>query len=164
MDLRALLDRVASSSVADWQILFRPTFRYRLTEIRGANDAVEGLELDEHRVAFSFKPDVAVTMAFGMVEQGAFELPPDHPFRNENARSSYLDIFLEGRLIHREVVLSVDRQRCLLPMPRAWGPPTEIAPMQYRLVRLVHDLAGPPTDYENYFIEAGMVQATVPWP
>ena len=54
--------------------------------------------------------------------------------------------------------------RCLLPMPRDWNPPIAIPKMQFSLVRLVHDLAGPPTDYDEYFKAAGMKQSDTPWP
>jgi hypothetical protein len=164
MDLRDLLGIVAGSGVEDWTVLFRPTYRHRISSVRKADGTVERLLADEHQVAFCYRPNIAVTMAYGLVEQGSYSLPPSNPFAAENARTLYLDVFLEGRLAHREVVVAVDRQRCLLPMPRDWNPPIAIPSEQYSLIRLIHDLAGPPTDYDSYFSEAGMVQAGGPWP
>ena len=95
----------------------------------------------------------------------AFELPPGHPFARENARTLYLDIFYEGRLVHRETIVSVDRHRCLLPLPVSWDPPINVPTAQFSLVRLIHALAGPPTDYDSYFQESGMVRTDkVAWP
>lgn len=164
MNLRDLLGTVAGSAVGDWSILFRPTFRHRITETLKPDGTRDRLTADEHLVAFSYHPNIAISMAYGLVEQGAYALPSGNPFATENARTRYLDIFLEGRLAHREVVVAVDRHRCLLPMPRDWNPPIAIPTMQYSLVRLIHDLAGPPTDYDAYFETAGMKRSDAPWP
>lgn len=164
MNLRDLLETVAGSSVHDWTILFRPTFKHRIIETRNSDGSRDRLQSDEHLVAFSYRPDLAISMAYGLIEQGAYELPSFNPFATENARTRYLDIFLEGRLTHREVVVAVDRHRCLLPMPRDWDPPIAIPVMQYSLVRLIHNLAGPPTDYDEYFEKAGMKRWELPWP
>ena len=164
MDMRQMLAIVAASDAKDWQILFRPTYRHRITEILNDDGERDRLEVDEHLVSFCYWPDVAVTMAYGLVDQSNFELPAGSPFAAENARSVYLDIFHEGGLVHRETILKVDRQRCLLPMPKEWSAQTKIPVTQYSLVRLIHSLVGPPTDYEAYFKDAGMVRADIPWP
>ena len=165
MQIRELLATIASSKVADWQTIFRPTMRHRFTEILDETGKREQLLVDEHRVSFSYRPDVTITMAYGLVDQAAFELPADHPFGRENARSVYLDIFYAGRLVHRETIISIDRHRCLLPLPASWNPPINVPTAQFSLVRLIHALAGPPTDYESYFRESGMVRSdTVAWP
>ena len=164
MNLRDLLETVAGSSVQDWTILFRPTFKHRIVETLKDDGSRDRLQSDEHLVAFSYRPDLAISMAYGLVEQGAYTLPSVNPFAAENARTRYLDIFLEGRLTYRETVVAVDRHRCLLPMPRDWNPPIAIPAMQYSLVRLIHDVAGPPTDYDEYFEKAGMKRWEMPWP
>lgn len=165
MQIRELLATIASSKVADWQTIFRPTLRHRFTEILDENGKREQLLVDEHVVSFTYAPDVAITMAYGLVDQAAFELPPDYPFARENARTLYLDIFYEGRLVHRETIVSVDRHRCLLPLPASWDPPISVPTAQFSLVRLIHALAGPPTDYDGYFLESGMVRTDrVAWP
>ena len=165
MQLRELLATVAESKAADWEIIFRPTLRHRFTEIQAASGERSQVLVDEHAVTFAYRPDIAITMAYGLVDQASFDLPADHPFARENARSLFLDIFHEGQLAHRETVLNVDRQRCLLPMPQSWDLPMNVPTAQFSLIRLLHALAGPPTDYDSYFRESGMVRSdTVPWP
>ncbi|MCR9070627.1 MAG: hypothetical protein NXI18_02820 [Alphaproteobacteria bacterium] len=165
MQLRELLATVAASKVGDWQIIFRPTLRHRFTGVTAAAGGRDQVLVDEHAVTFSYRPDIAITMAFGLIDQAAYDLPTDHPFARENARTLFLDIFHEGRLAHRETVVNVDRQRCLLPMPTSWEVPVLVPTAQFSLIRLVHALAGPPTDYDSYFKESGMVRSdTVPWP
>lgn len=165
MQLRELLATVAASKVADWQVIFRPTLRHRFTEAIDAENKRDQVLVDEHAVRFVFRPDISISMAYGLVDQAAFDLPPDHPFARENARTLLLDIFHDGGLAHRETVLNVDRQRCLLPMPRSWESPVKIPTAQFSLIRLVHALAGPPTDYDSYFRESGMIRSDgVPWP
>lgn len=164
MKLRDLLRVVSGSGVEDWTILFRPTYRYRIVETRKPDGSRDRLMADEHAVAFSYRPNLAIGMAYGLVEQGAYTLPAQHRFAGENARTRFVDVFLEGRLAHRETVVVVDRQRCLLPMPRDWNPPIAVPEGLFSLVRLVHELAGPPTDFDAYFADAGMQRSTDPWP
>ena len=113
MNLRDLLGTIAGSGLDDWTILFRPTFRYRIIPVVMPDGSPDRLDADEHVVAFSYKPDLALSMAYGMVEQGSYALPDGHRFAQENARTRYLDIFVEGRLAFREIVVIVDRNRCL---------------------------------------------------
>ena len=105
MNLRDFLGTIAGSGIEDWTILFRPTYRHRIIEVAGAEGGRDRLDADEHLVAFSYKPDLALTMAYCMVEQGSYVLPDGHPFAQENARTRYLDIFIEGRLSFREIVV-----------------------------------------------------------
>jgi hypothetical protein len=69
MNLRDFLGTIAGSGIEDWTILFRPTYRHRIIEVAGAEGGRDRLDADEHLVAFSYKPDLALTMAYGMVEQ-----------------------------------------------------------------------------------------------
>lgn len=164
MNLRQVLRRISESAPSDWQLIFRPTFRHRFNEILTAGGEVAALDQDEHAVMFTLRADIEISMAYGMVEQGAVPLDSDNPFAKENARTVFLDIFYQGRMVHREVILKVDRNRCLLPLPTSWEQPVMVPLGQANLVRLIHSLAGPPTDFESYFEQAGMRHADVPWP
>jgi len=164
MNLRNLMQTVSDSAPNDWELIFRPTYLHRFTEIMNAEGAVLSLDPDEHLVGFVYRPNISITMTYGMVETGNVALPAKNPYAGENARSVYLDIFYEGRLAHRELILQVDRHRCLLPFPQSWDPPVTVSQGQANLVRLVHGLAGPPTDYDSYFDSAGLRTADIPWP
>ena len=164
MNLREILRRISESAPSDWQLIFRPTFRHRFNEILTAEGEVAALDQDEHAVMFTLRSDIEISMAYGMVDQGAVPLSSDNPFAGENARTVFLDIFYQGRTVHREVILKVDRNRCLLPLPTSWEKPVMVPLRQANLVRLIHSLAGPPTDFESYFEQAGMRHGDVPWP
>lgn len=164
MKLQEILERISVSAPSDWELIFRPTFRHRFHEILNADGDVAALDQDEHSVMFTLRSDIEISMAYGLVEKGAVPLSPDNPFANENARTVYLDIFYQGRMVHREVVLNIDRNRCLLPLPTSWEKPVLVPLAQSNLVKLIHSLAGPPTDFDAYFEKAGMRNADVPWP
>lgn len=164
MNLSELLRVVSESGNEDWSLIFRPTFRHRFQEILNSEGALATIDHDEHLVCFTYKPNIEITMAYGLVERGSVILPPENPFASENARTVYLDIFVMGRLAYREVILKVDRNRCLLPLPTSWEAPIMVPMPQVKLVRLLHALAGPPTDFDRYFEESGMRQADLPWP
>ena len=164
MNIRTILTLISGSAVSDWVLIFRPTYQYRFTETKNEEGEVEKILADEHLVKLGFRPDISLTMAFGLVDKGRYDMPADSPYANENARTVFLDIFHNGALIHRETLLKADRQRCLLPLPKSWEAPVKIPKAQYDLVKLVHTLVGPPTDFDEYFENSGMSVSSANWP
>src|SRR3546814_19903123 len=115
MKLRDLLRVVSGSGLEDWTILFRPTFRHRVVETLRPDGSRYRLVVDEHAVAFRYRPNLAIGMAYGMVEQGAYALPARPPFAPAKARPRFLHLLLAGRLAHRRPVVAVPRPPSLLP-------------------------------------------------
>lgn len=165
MELRDLLRTVADSAPADWGAIMRPTGFWRFVGEAGQGGAVRALAADQHPLYFVHKPDIRIGLAFGLVENAAYPLPAEHPFGRENASSVLLDCLLDGRPVHRETLVMVDRNRCLLPCPASWEPDgLKIPALRRALARLVHLLAGPPTDFDDYFGRAGMRGVDLRWP
>lgn len=165
MNVKDYMDCIAQSTATDWIIIFHPTFLHRFTPISVGEDVVTRYDSDQHLAKFTYRPDISLTMAYGMVETGSYILPDTNPFAQENARTAYVDCFHDRQLVHRETVIKVDRQRCILPMPSSWAPGEQTVPeAKYNLVKLIHTLAGPPTDFESYFEEAGMEVVKELWP
>jgi hypothetical protein len=165
MNLREYLSTVANSRATDWLIIFQPTYRHRFTEQFNSEGEKIRTDVDQHPVMFTYRHDVSITLYFGLVEKGNYALPANHPLGSENARTVILDCFADGRLVHRETLLKADRQRCILPMPETWPEgPVKIPQTKAKLARLIHELAGPPTDFDEYFGAARMVVVDAPWP
>ncbi|WP_121221037.1 hypothetical protein [Oceanibaculum indicum] len=165
MRLERYMEIVAGSQPEDWLMIERPTLRHRFTPMLDDKEQLIRQIIDEPMVGFSYRPDVRLTLLFGLVEMAQYPLPAGIPYAEENARTVLLHCLYEGQLIHTETLLKVDRQRCILPMPVAWGePPQAIPRRQHDLARLVHQLAGPFTDFEQYFKNSGMAVVERPWP
>ncbi|MBT6140202.1 MAG: hypothetical protein HOH65_22200 [Rhodospirillaceae bacterium] len=165
MNLRDFIKTIADSDVAEWELILQPTYRHRFTPVIGPEGEQLSLETDQHRMSFTYRKDIRISMAYGLIVKGNFVLPISGPLANENARTAILDLFDAGRMVHRETVLLVDRQRCLLPIPKIWSDAgCDIPIPQYNLIKLLHTLAGPPTDFDEYFETAGMRKAGGDWP
>ena len=48
--------------------------------------------------------------------------------------------------------------------PKDWTAPIQVPRRKARFARLIHVLAGPLTEFDAYFKEAGMVEVEAPWP
>lgn len=165
MDLRAFVKTVADSDVVDWAPILRPTLRHRFISRNNAKGEEIGLAADQHSLHLTFLKDIRITMAYGMVENAHYQVPSPNRFASENARTLLLDCFWEGRLAFRETIINIGRNRCLLPLPTEWTETgMEIPVLRYGLARLIHDLAGPPTIFDEYFSMSGMQRVNRRWP
>ncbi|MBU0725830.1 MAG: hypothetical protein KKC98_12780 [Alphaproteobacteria bacterium] len=167
MPIGKYMDIVTGSEPEDWAMIHRPTLRHRFTEMRDEKDRLMRLTIDEPMVAFAYKPNIEISLLFGLVQDAFHALPAGNAFAEENARTMLLDCFHCGQLVHREVLLKIDRQRCILPLPDNWEPgpqPVPVPRRQHDLARLIHLLAGPFSDFDDYFKRAGMVLTDRVWP
>lgn len=165
MDIRELVRTIASTEASDWTPILRPTYRHRFSPRVNAKGEQVGLSAEQHKIHLTCIQNIRITLAYGLVDNANYVIPEPNPFAAENARTHLLDCFWQGRLIFRETVINIDRNRCLLPLPEAWtGEAMEIPVTRFGLVKLIHDLVGPPTDYEDYFMRAGMQKVNRRWP
>ncbi len=165
MNQRDLMRLVCGSEYTDWQMIQRPTLLHRFAPVGKTEEGAERYAIDEHQFRFSFAPDVAITMAFGLISDGNFQPPAEAKVDIGNLRTEALDVFFNGVLKFRETVLRAEPGRRMLPMPVTWSaPPIKVPSPRFKLVYLLHALAGPLTDYETDVQEAGMVAADIAWP
>jgi hypothetical protein len=165
MRLDQYLALVGDSKVEDWRLITRPTFRHHFSRSTDEKGEEVSVEVDEHRVVMSFVPNIRITLAYGLVGEASYRIDPKHKFGTMNARSELVDCFYDNILVHRETVVRVARQRCVLPEAADWTEnPIKVPRRKARFARLVHVLAGPLTEFDEYFKEAGMVEVEAPWP
>lgn len=164
MRLDQYLALIGDSTPEDWRLFDRPTFKHHF--VRSVDDKGEevSVEVDEHRVAMAFAPNIRVTVAYGLVSEPNYQIDAKHKFGALNARAEFADCFYDNILVHRETVVRVARQRCVLPEPADWTVPIKIPRRKARFAKLIHVLAGPLTEFDEYFKEAGMVEVEAPWP
>lgn len=167
MKLNELMALIAQSAPTDWVVNASPTFLFRLVPIRGGQDnRTLDLELQEHTVVMTFKPEVSISMAYGMVQDKEFKDDWAMRFPNKRAHTTFLDILYHGALVFRDQMVAVDGLRCILPLPppNQVQPPFDIPERRLRVAKLVHALAGPDISFDQYFQRVGMRSANHPWP
>jgi len=165
MRLDQYLGLIGDSKVEDWRLITRPTFKHHFARSTDDKGEEVSVEVDEHKVAMSFAPNIRITLAYGLVADSHYRIDPKHKLGALNARSEYVDCFYDNILVHRETVVRVARQRCVLPEPADWTEePIRIPRRKARFAKLIHVLAGPLTEFDEYFRDAGMVEVEAPWP
>ena len=165
MNLQDLVKKISGSDIADWSPILRPTFRHRFVTRTNPEGETTGVAADQHKLHLTYKKDIRITVGFGMVQVANYHIPAPNPYAEENARTHLLDCYWEGRLAFRDIVVNVGRNRCLLPLPAEWTEDgMEIPVTRYGLVRLIHEIAGPPTDFDEHFTAIGMQRINRRWP
>src|SRR2546423_6071392 len=110
MKLEELLSTIAKSNPSDWSTISRgPTFRDRLMQVSSGSD--NWIEINSHHTIAVYKPNIAITLGFGMDWRPEFKEPWAQKFPDPNASGDYFDIYYYGALIYRNVYVAVDGGR-----------------------------------------------------
>ena len=130
---------------------------------RPAGDPL-GTPVDSHGMSAALRADLAVTLAWGLKSNEDFHEEWANQFSDPHATSSYVDLFYNGALIHRELYVTVDGGRASLPLPERRGERL-VAPIGYaHLCRLLVSFETNADDFDHYMTRAGISVVDEPWP
>ncbi|HVW25061.1 MAG TPA: hypothetical protein VHC69_06795 [Polyangiaceae bacterium] len=111
---------------------------------------------------YSFRPNLAIAVVIGPVCNPNFQEPWTLQFPDQNAVSEYLSFFYSGSLIYRDIVVSVDGHRAILPIP---DPQNHSVPRHLsRLLRILSACWQPAGVYDGYIQRASIVESDDRWP
>lgn len=148
MNFEELRDTIAKSKKTDWHKINRigPTYRDRFGYWTGADGS--GVTVDSHVTVAVYRPDIDLTIAYGMSEtqneSGGNE--PDfkwsEAFPDKKVREiSVLDVFWGGSLVDRLNYVYVDGARGILPLGSGHQG-LRITRYDYTVARLLSDIEG----------------------
>ena len=146
MTLKEVVNSVVGSQVPDWHVL-------------------EAHSSDEHGHSFcaTFKPDVSITMRWGRSCNSEFREDWTDKFLNKEAASEYVEIFFSGSPVLREIYVSVDGCKGILPMPKL--PSLEAPSRALYFAGLLNVLSrNDPRQFDHYVKLAGIKETEKPWP
>jgi len=170
MTLDELRHIIIASDADDWHVLSGPSYldRFMPVEVGRGDEMVYELRHGEHDSRAVFKPDVDVSIAWGL------HLNPDEPayfsewtqgFPDKNAYAYYADVFYRGSLVDRVPIVAVDGGRYKIAIPEQ--DLEEISNMQPKLIgywlgpwknavgKLITNLVG------GYSYEEGLKRASI---
>ncbi len=108
-----------------------------------------------------YKPDVRITLAFGLRAQDDFQEDWCTRFPDPRASVSHADILYNAALVFRAVHVSVDGGRAKLPLPKSRKDLT--VPRGYaKFIEITDNMEGV-SEYSRYFREAGLTPIDEPW-
>jgi hypothetical protein len=179
--LEELLNTIALSDVDDWNVMTcwgadaGPSFLYDL-DVWTSGDDKQGLAVREHGLRASYKRDVSIGLACGLPfmplgNGSGQDLRFDwvRSFDEPITHGEWLDLFWNGALIDRHLVLLVDGGQAMLPNPRASLVESRqmtqerfadtVSARAVAIARLVHCFEHRPDDFDRYLEMAGFVVA-----
>lgn len=122
MTLDELRTIIANSHPAEWSRIkaMGPTYRDRFGSWSSPADGTSGIDHDSHAEAAVYRPDIDLTVAYGMPESQhehklKFEWSEDFP-DSEIREISIADFFWRGSLVDRVSYVYVDGGRGILPL------------------------------------------------
>jgi hypothetical protein len=169
MTLAELFTKILSSNPGDWNVIpcagggSGPSYGSKFTFADERDGQRFVLDEDSHSSVAAFRPDLSITMAWGLSHSDDFEEPWANGFPDKRASSSFFDVFYNNALVYRGVYVMVDGGRAKLPLPKSRA--DLVVPVRYSfLVRLLDQLDGYSTDYTDYFRRAGFKNSEVECP
>lgn len=161
MDFPSYIDIIARSAPADWNVESGPLFFQPAPGPSSSHDA----HVSTHAFVMAYRRDLCITMAYGMPCSAPVPTGFAERFPNPNGSTRYLDFFYNSALVFREILISVDGEQGILPIPNP-GPtaPYEAPRRKCAIARLVHQITNPMRDFDDYFTYANIKAIDEYWP
>lgn len=167
MTLTELIQKILNSTSNDWNDIgcwgafSGPSYKDKLEFYNVYDGEPNILHVDSHSNVLVFKPDISITMAYGLSSNDEFKAEWANQFPDPSASSSFIDIFYNNALVFRETYLTVDGGRCKLPIP-SYGENHKdlvVSKEYYDFIRLLQKLSSGSNDEKNfnyYFGQTGI--------
>ena len=169
MTLAELMDRIINSSKEDWNSIAcwgagsGPSYRNKFEFYSTYEGEQAVLHCVPYGMAASYKPDLSITLAWGLTVNEDFREPWANKFPDPKASSHYVDVFFNNALVYRELYVVVDGGRTKLPIPRK--PKELLVPRNYySFIKLLDEIDTYLSSYESYFKQAGFEITNTQWP
>ena len=166
MTFDELISIVTDSSPEDWHRVHRsggPLFLYEVAPITAGDDRLVDMSYERHECLAVYRPDVAISLAWGLSHNRDFKEDWAVKFPDPHASSDYLDIRLNSQIVFRDILVAVDGGRCCLPLPRGTSR-RDVPEKWYHLAKLIHGLERAAVDFDEYFQRAGLKITEDRWP
>lgn len=170
MTLTDLIDAFVSSSKNDWQQISTwgygsgPSYKdqFQFSEIDNGNDNV--LHHKEHSNVASFKPNLSITIAWGLMMGDENDVVNRTWARNnanpDPGKGHYLDFFYNNALVLRTSYCSVDGGRCKIPFPTYdLNQNVSVPQKYYDVIKKFNELIG--TSFLMHILQVQELQLTV---
>lgn len=162
MKLEALISLILDSNPSDWSTISSgPTFRDQLRDV--SNNKDRWTEINSHHTIAVYKPDISISLGFGMDWKEKFDEPWAKKFPDPEASSELIDVYYYGALVYRDISIIVDGGRAYLPMPKSRNE-LVVAKGYHDFIRLRSELSGAISQFDEYFERAGLQIGEQEWP
>lgn len=160
MTLQDLIQTIRTSNQNDWHNIGAngPLFNHRII-MNGDTP-----ETDQHLEYASYNRDLQITIGWDLVDNDDFQAPYANNNPDRHANGMWLDVFYNGALVFRTMYVSVDGNRCNLPIPTNNNGTWEVSNEQADFIFVINAIHGlDRADYNRYLNTAGIAVVNAPW-
>ena len=174
MTLIDLIDTFLNSSKDDWNQISTwgygsgPSYRNKFEFSKAYKGTEKVLHHFEHSNIASFKPNLSITIAWGL-SIGDEEDVIDRSWTKNNpnpepGKGHYLDFFYNNSVVFRTSYCSVDGGRCEIPFPTYdMNQNVSVSQKYYEVIKKFNELVGT-CFFDAYFTRTGITINSENWP
>jgi hypothetical protein len=157
LNFNELRRTIINSDSSEWHRILRlgPTYRDRFGSWSSPSEGTSGIDTDSHSIVVVYKPDIDLTIAYGMSEsmhssRDELTFKWSEAFPDKSIREiSLVDVFWRGSLVDRVNYAYVDGARGILPLGEGHQG-LRITRYDYSVARLLDELEGH-REFERYY-------------
>ena len=121
---------------------------------------LENMKVDSHSEYYSLKRNLLVSIACGIDSNEDFKEEWANKFMDSHASSHFVDFFYSGVLVYRDIYVSVDGGRALLPLPKRIFDEERKYVKRYEFFKLINGYC---SDYDSYIQDVGFKLVDMDW-
>lgn len=166
-ELLGTLDENNWTNIPCWGAGAGPSYRDAISVWTKGSGEFSSVEVNSHTNILSLKKNISIQIAYGLVNNEDFKELWANSFTNPSASSCFVDFFFNNQLVYRDIGVSVDGGRCMLPLPRLkydhnyMVTSTYVEKEKCDFFQLLNTHI--PRDYERFIEQAGFEIIDQPW-
>ncbi|WP_288983292.1 hypothetical protein [uncultured Treponema sp.] len=153
--------------ISCWGAGSGPSYYNRFDVWSTLSGKLENMKVDSHSEYYSLKRNLLVSIACGIDSNEDFKEEWANKFMDSHASSHFVDFFYSGVLVYRDIYVSVDGGRALLPLPkrifdeeRKYVKELIISKKRYEFFKLINGYC---SDYDSYIQDVGFKLVDMDW-
>lgn len=132
MTLKEYENLIVNTDKNDWtEIGYGPLYLNEFGVWTKGSGEFDNIKIHSHHSYMSLKKNLLVSVAWGLKQNNNFREDWANGFPDPQASSGLVDFFYSGILVYRDIYVSVDGGRAVLPLPKI-----ERNPETYQIERL----------------------------
>ena len=162
MEFEKLMSIIENSSVDEWNVITcwgfgsGPSYKSKFDFYEVRDGIKSGTLVEEsHGMYACYRPDVSISLAFGLLINDDFKEEWANAFPDKSASSHYVDIFFNNNLVERISYVNVDGGRAKLPIPKSIND-LSVKKREYLIIKLIDNFESSERNFESYFNRANL--------
>ena len=162
MNYDKFIDIIKNSNVEEWNVIgcwgygAGPSYKSKFEFYEMWDGKQSVLKEESHSMYAVYKPDINISLAFGLTVNENFKEKWANSFPDPQASSQFVDLFYANTLVERIVYVVVDGGRAKLPLPISIKN-LKVNPNEYYIIRLIDNMESAKDNFEKYFKQAGLI-------